>query len=72
MNARWGTPQAITATAHNLARLIDTLLKHGTVYVRQSMADYERSYRDRRVQSVTRRAKVLGYALVQTPAGTPQ
>jgi transposase len=72
MKARLGTPKAITATAHKLARLLYTLLKHGTVYVRQSLADYEQSYRDRMVQSLTRRAKALGYALVQTPAGTPQ
>ena len=72
MKARLGTPKAITATAHKLARLIYTLLKHGTGYVRQSMADYEQAYRDRIVQSLTRRAKALGYTLVQTPAGTPQ
>jgi transposase len=72
MKARLGTPNAITATAHTLARLMYTLLKHGTVYVRQRMADDERSDRDRMVQSLTRRAKALGYALVQTPAGTPQ
>jgi transposase len=70
MKARLGTPKAITATAHKLARLIYTMLKHGTAYVRQSLADYEQHYRDRMVQSLTRRAKALGYALVETPAGT--
>jgi hypothetical protein len=72
MKARLGTPKAITATAHKLARLIDTMLKHGTAYVRQSLADYAQHDRDRRVQSWTRRAKALGYALVQTSAGTLQ
>ena len=47
------------------------MLKHGTAYVRQSLADYEQHYRDRMIQNLTRRAKALGYALVQTPAGTP-
>jgi transposase len=70
MKARLGTPKAITATAHKLARLIYTMLKHGTAYVRQSLADYEQQYRDRTVQSLTRRAKALGYALVKTPART--
>ena len=60
MNARLGTPKAITATAHKLARLIYTMLKHGTAYVRQSLADDEQQYRDRTVQSLTRRAKALG------------
>lgn len=71
MKARLGTPKAITATAHKLARLIYTMLKHGTAYVRQSLADYEQQYRDRTVQSLTRRAKALGYALVKTPVRTP-
>jgi transposase len=62
MNARLGTPKAITATAHQLARLIYTRLKHGTAYVRQSLADYAQHDRDRIVQHLTRRAKALGYA----------
>jgi transposase len=70
-NARLGTPQAITATAHQLARLIYTMLKHGTADVRQSLADYEQHDRDRMVQRLMRRVKALGYALVPTPAGTP-
>jgi transposase len=60
MKARLGTPQAITATAHQLARLSYTRLKHGTADVRHSLADYEHHDRDRMVQSVTRRAKALG------------
>ena len=71
MKARLGAPKAITATAHKLARLIYTMLKHGTAYVRQSMGDYEHQYRDRMVQSLTRRAKALGYAVVQTSAAVP-
>jgi hypothetical protein len=72
MKARLGTPKAITATAHQRARLIDTMLKQGTAYVRQSLADDEPHDRDRMVQSLTRRAKALGYALVQTPTGIPR
>ena len=70
MKARLGTPKAITATAHQLARLIYTMLTQGTAYVRQSLTDYAQHDRDRMVQSLTRRAKGLGYTLVKTPAGT--
>jgi hypothetical protein len=56
MKARLGTPKALTATAHTLARLIDAMLRHGTAYVRQSMADDEQHDRDRVVQSLMRRA----------------
>jgi transposase len=71
MKARLGTPKAITATAHKLARLIYAMLKHGTASVRQNMAADEQQYRDRIVQNLTRRAKALGYTLVQRPEGTP-
>jgi transposase len=70
LKARLGTPKALTATAHKLARLISTRRKHGTASVRQNLADDEHHDRDRMVQSLMRRAKALGYALVATPAGT--
>ena len=57
MKARMGAPKAITATAHKLARLIYSMLKHGTAYVRQGMDEYEQPYRDRTVKNLTRRAK---------------
>jgi transposase len=71
MKARLGAPKAITATAHKLARLVYSMLKHGTAYVRQGMDEYEQQYRDRMVKNLTRRAKTLGYTLVQTPEGIP-
>jgi len=68
LKARVGAPKAITATAHKLARLVYSLLKHGTAYVTQGMKEYERRYRERVVRSLSRRAKELGYALVELPA----
>jgi transposase len=41
MTARFGTPKAMTATAQTLARLVSTMLKHGTADVAQGMADDE-------------------------------
>jgi transposase len=71
LKARLGTPKAITATAHKLARLIYMMLTHGTSYVRRGMAEYEQQYRDRVVKHMTRRAKALGYTLVKAPEGAP-
>jgi hypothetical protein len=71
MKAQLGAPKAITATAHKLARLIYTMLKHGTAYVRQGMDEYEQQYRDRAVKNMTRRAQALGYILVKAPEGAP-
>jgi len=64
MTARLGTPKAITATAHKLARLVYSLLQHGTAYVQQGLDAYEIHYRERTVKAMTRQAKTLGYALV--------
>ena len=59
----------MTATAHQLARLVYTMLKHGTASVAQGMAEYEQRDQERVVQQLTRRAKTLGYALVRTAEG---
>lgn len=71
MKARMGAPNAMTATAHKLARLIYTRRKYGTAYVRQGMDEDEQQYRDRMVKNMTRRAKALGYTLVKAPEGNP-
>jgi transposase len=60
MKARWGTLKAMTATAHTLARPVYTMLKHGTAYVAQGMADYEQRDQKRVLQHWTRRAQTLG------------
>jgi transposase len=70
MKARLGVPKAITATAHNLARLIYTMLKHGTAYVRRGMEEYEQQYRERMVKHMPRRAKALGDTLVKAPGAS--
>jgi transposase len=69
LKVRWGTPKAMTATAHQLARLVYTMLKHATASVAQGMAEYEQRYQERVVQQLTRRAKTLGDALVRTAEG---
>ena len=69
LKSRQGTPSAITAAAHKLARLVYTLLKHGTDYVAQEMAAYEVRYRERKVQSISRQAQALGFVLVPAVAG---
>src|SRR6266581_4403442 len=52
LRARLGAPKAITATTHKLARLVYSLLQHGTAYVQQGMEAYEAQYRDRKVQGM--------------------
>ncbi len=65
MRARLGAPKAITATAHKLARLVYGMLRYGADYVDAGQQAYEKQYRDRVLTNLQRKARVLGYQLVQ-------
>ncbi len=67
MAARLGKPPAVTATAHKLARLVYSMLKHGTEYIDVGQDYYEQRYKERVIQNLTRRAKELGFELVPKP-----
>jgi transposase len=63
--SRLGAPKAITATAHKLARLVYSMLKHGTAYVDMGQKQYEQRYRTRVVKNLKRKAHELGFMLVE-------
>ncbi len=69
MAAKLGKPQAVTATAHKLARLIYSMLRNGTAYVDAGQDYYEKQYQDRVLRSLKQRAKGLGFELVPVPPG---
>ena len=75
MRARLGGPQAITATAHKLARIFYALLKHGHAYVDPGQDAYEQQHRVRAVKALRRRARELGFDLTthqdKAPAVAP-
>ena len=62
--AQLGVPQAITATAHKLARIIYAMLRYGQAYVDAGAEYYESQYRQRALRATKRRAAQLGYQLV--------
>ena len=64
IKSRHGSAAAITAAAHKLARLVYSLLKHGTDYVAQEMGQYEAKYRERKLRTIARQAQELGFNLV--------
>jgi transposase len=66
MRAKLGAASAITATAHKLARIIYRLLKHGELYVRQGMEDYEKKYRQRLLHHLQKTAANFGFQLIPT------
>ncbi len=61
--SRLGIPEAITATAHKLARPIYKMLKHGTEYVDQGQEYYEQPYRERTVKNLRKRAAEFSFEL---------
>jgi len=65
MKGRLGAAEAITATAHKLARIIYRLLKHGEAFVRQGMEDYERKFRERKLHALRKTAISMEFNLVE-------
>jgi transposase len=62
---RVGKAKAVTATARKLAVLFYNALRHGMAYVDPGIEAYETRYRHRVVQQLKRRAKSLGFTLVE-------
>jgi transposase len=74
MRARLGSPKAITATARKLAIIIYKMLKYGKAYVDRGAEYYEQQYRAAMVKNLKRRARQLGFELVEatdTPVAEP-
>lgn len=68
MTARKGPAQAVTATAHKLARLYYHLVKEGQEYEEGGARAYEERQRQRAVANLRKRAKGMGYELVEVAA----
>lgn len=63
--ARLDSARAIKATAHQLARLIYAMLTRGEPYVERGIQFFESQRRERQTHHLRRRAKQLGFALVE-------
>ena len=68
MQGRKGPGAAITATAHKLARLYYSMVKNGQEYEEGRAEAYQERQRERMVSSLRKRAKGLGYELVEVAA----
>lgn len=68
MRAKLGGPEAVTATAHKLARIIYAMLKNQTEYVDPGEGYYEEQARQRAIKRLKRSAKDLGFDLVSVAA----
>jgi len=70
--ARLGAPKAITAMAHRLAILVYRMLRYGQDYVDKGEKAHEEKHREQTLKSLARRAKELGYELIQVETGECQ
>jgi transposase len=68
IRSKTGGKQAITATAHKVARIYYTMLTKGTTYVEAGVQSYENMYKERRINALKKQAKSLGFELLPTPA----
>jgi transposase len=64
IKSRTGGKQAITATAHKIARIFYALLTQGATYVELGQQAYEQKYQERRLKHLMTQAKSLGFQLV--------
>lgn len=64
IRAKHGSPKAITATAHKIARIVYHLLKYRDQYIDPGQDYYQQKYRERVVRNLKRKAKDLGMELV--------
>jgi transposase len=64
IKARKGPAEAVTATAHKIAVIFYSMLKHGAEYVEAGQAAYEEKYQARRLKAIKNQALKLGYQLL--------
>jgi transposase len=68
MRSRHGAPQAITATAHKLARIFYHLWRTGDAYQDPGQDYYEQKYKERVLANMKKKAKQLGFEISLIPA----
>ena len=64
--AQLGSPKAITATAHKIARIFYEMLKTRTEYKDLGVDHYQTRYKERMLRNLKRKAKAFGLELVNS------
>ena len=68
MRAKHGPQKAIVATAHKLARIFYTMLKHRTPFHDIGAEEYDKRERERQIARLHKKAAKLGFTLVPSAA----
>jgi hypothetical protein len=69
MRAKMGTPKAITAAAHKLARIVFHLLSTKQAYDETTFFQYETQHHQRQESRLRNQAHKLGFAIIPLTAG---
>lgn len=70
MRSRIGKPEAITATAHKLARIFYHLWENSSTYDASLLEYYEQQRTQKTINYLRKKARSLGFQLVPEPAAT--
>jgi transposase len=70
LQARLGSPKAITAMAHKLARLVYRMLKYGRNYVDKGMQHYEQKFREQRIKWLKKQASEFHLEFIEMAPST--
>lgn len=65
IRAKAGGPQAITATAHKLARIVYVMLSKQVEYCEEKLIHHEKKNKGKMLRNLMKRAANLGYELVE-------
>ena len=68
MRARRGTPKAVTATAHKIARIIYHLISRRIPYDESHFAQHEQQHRKRTERRLRNQARLMGFQLIPQSA----
>jgi transposase len=68
LRARLGSPSAMVATAHTLARIVYHVRTHRTPFHDLSATDDEQRARERDIAALRKKARRLGFTRVESPA----
>jgi transposase len=68
IRSRLGSPKAITAVAHKLAKIFYNALRYGKAYIDRGADEYEKQYRWWTERALRRKAAQLGFQLVPEPS----
>ena len=71
LKARLGSPKAITATAHKLARIFYQMWTTRQSYYDAGAGYYEQQFQQRKLKQLRKQAAALGFTLTESPTSNP-